>query len=423
MRCKNFNFRKNYFSSISSNYVTHGLHSYTAKFIPHIPRYFIENYTKEGDIVLDPFAGSGTSLLEANILGRHSLGIDINPLAVLIGKVKTTPIKKQDLDIAQKKLFDKLDKFSVIRKANFPNIEYWFNEESILELSKIRQSIIELYEKNEINKKTKMFFDVCFSSIIRKSSFADPLNPKTYCSPKMKRLKEEKHKFYPIKYFKNSVIKNSKLVSGLYDSLKDKKVKSFFIPTNNTVNVELPSWAKNVDLIITSPPYANAQEYFRNFKLELFWLGLTDREGLLKLDKNQIGGENHAALNYKDLQKTGYVDIDRIIKRLFYINKKSSYIVYKYFFNMEKAIMEYQRVLKKGKHCVIVVGNNTVRGVKIPINRTLIKIAENNGFKLHDYGFDLIQNRKFMTKRNNDAEVIKRDWVIDLVKMNYPTAP
>lgn len=416
MRCKNFKFKRNCSSDISSTYSTHSIHSYTAKFIPHIPRYFIEKYTKKEDVVLDPFAGSGTTLLEANILGRNSLGIDINPLAVLIGKAKTTPLKKQKLEKAIKKLFNKLDKNMKFSLKDFPNRDYWFNKKSIFELSKINYLINELYRKKEIDKNIKNFFDVCFSSIIRKSSFADPSNPKTYCSQSMRKLKKNNHQFYPIKYFKNCVIKNSQLIYELEKKLKGKKVKTYFVSTNDTRDIKLPSKIKKVDLIVTSPPYANAQEYFRNFKLELFWLGLVNRDKLLELDKKQIGGENHAALNYKTLQKTGYKDIDRIIKRLFSIDKKSSYVVYKYFFNMEKSLKEYRRVLKKGRHCVIIIGNNTVRGIKIPIDKTLIEIAKKNGFKLHDYGYDLIKNRKFMTKRNNGAEIIKKDWIIDLIK-------
>lgn len=150
--------------------------------------------------------------------------------------------------------------------------------------------------------------------------------------------------------------------------------------------------------------------------MELFWLSLVNKKELLELEKKQIGGENHAALHYKVLQKTGYKKIDKIIKKIFAINKKSSYIVYKYFFNMEKSLKEYKRVLKKGGHCVIIIGNNTVRGIKIPIDKTLIEIAEKNGFKLYDHGYDIIQNRKFMTKRNNNASIIEKDWIIDLIK-------
>src|SRR4030042_1773477 len=66
------------------SYATHGIHRYPAKFIPQIPRFCMESYSKVGDTILDPFVGSGTTLLEAYISGRDSMGIDIHPLARLI---------------------------------------------------------------------------------------------------------------------------------------------------------------------------------------------------------------------------------------------------------------------------------------------------------------------------------------------------
>lgn len=254
MRCKNFKFKEKCLLNTSSNYSTHGIHSYTAKFIPHIPRYFIKKYTKKKDVVLDPFAGSGTTLLEANILGRNSLGIDINPLAILIGKVKTTPIKRKKLEEATKKLFKNLDKKPKFQLKEFPNIDYWFNKKSIIELSKIDFMINQLYKKREISRDIWNYFRVCFSSIVRKSSFADPHNPKTYCSPRMQVLRKQKHQFDPIKYFKTCVTKNSGLIYKLGEILKDKKVKTKFITTNDTRNIKLPSNIKKIDLIITSPP-------------------------------------------------------------------------------------------------------------------------------------------------------------------------
>src|SRR4030066_1829444 len=73
------------------SYATHGIHRYPAKFIPQIPRYCLESYSKKGDDVLDPFMGSGTTLLESYIAGRNSYGIDIHPLAKLITKANVTP--------------------------------------------------------------------------------------------------------------------------------------------------------------------------------------------------------------------------------------------------------------------------------------------------------------------------------------------
>ena len=316
MRCKNFKFKRNY-ENITNNYLTHGIHAYTAKFIPQIPRFFIEKYTKKGETILDPFAGSGTTLLESFILGRNSIGIDINPLAVLISKVKTTPIEPKKLKKSVIILFDLLDKnLNGDYSVEFPNRDYWFSEGSIEDLNKIMSVIITLSKSGKIDKKTRDFFFVCFSSIIRNSSYADPSNPKVYCSPRMKEKKRNGHKFYPIKLFKEKVIKYSENMEDLFYKTKNNGVKVDFVKTNDTRNIILPKGFKKVNLIITSPPYANAQEYFRNFKLELFWLKLVDRKRLAELDKDQIGGENHASLNYSKLHQTGYREIDSIIKKL-----------------------------------------------------------------------------------------------------------
>ena len=65
---------------------------------------------------------------------------------------------------------------------------------------------------------------------------------------------------------------------------------------------------------------------------------------------------------------------------------------------------------------VIIVGNNTVRGIHIPIHRTLIDLAIKKGFRLHELGYDKIKSRSFMIKRKNMAPIIDKDWVIDLIK-------
>src|ERR671938_2108623 len=82
----------------STRYLTHSYHPYSAKYIPQIPRYLISNLTKKNDLILDNFVGSGTTLVESKVLGRHAIGVDINPLACLIAKVKITNIQKPDLE-------------------------------------------------------------------------------------------------------------------------------------------------------------------------------------------------------------------------------------------------------------------------------------------------------------------------------------
>src|SRR6266496_6132800 len=81
-----------------TEYCTHGYHPYSAKYIPQIPNRLISTFSKKNDLVLDNFMGSGTTLVESKILGRNAVGIDINPLACLISKVKTTNIRQPELE-------------------------------------------------------------------------------------------------------------------------------------------------------------------------------------------------------------------------------------------------------------------------------------------------------------------------------------
>jgi DNA modification methylase len=85
------------FKDVETTYLTHCYHSYPARFIPQIPQTIIENFTCKGDVVLDPFCGCGTALVESVLRGRRAVGVDINPIACLITKVKTTPLEPSKL--------------------------------------------------------------------------------------------------------------------------------------------------------------------------------------------------------------------------------------------------------------------------------------------------------------------------------------
>jgi len=80
-----------------TSYITHGYYTYPAKFIPQLASRLINENSKDGDIVIDPFMGSGTTIVEAIINNRIGIGTDINEIAYLLAKVKTTPIKTAEL--------------------------------------------------------------------------------------------------------------------------------------------------------------------------------------------------------------------------------------------------------------------------------------------------------------------------------------
>lgn len=77
-----------------TKYYTHGYHPYSSKYIPQFPNRLISTFSERDDLILDPFVGSGTTLVESKVLGRNAIGVDINPLACLISRVKTSVISK-----------------------------------------------------------------------------------------------------------------------------------------------------------------------------------------------------------------------------------------------------------------------------------------------------------------------------------------
>ena len=88
------------FAGQKTAYATHGLHSFAAKFPPQLARWGIETFSRPGEVVLDPMAGSGTTLVEARLLGRSAFGVDIDPLARLIARVKATALAPELLEAA-----------------------------------------------------------------------------------------------------------------------------------------------------------------------------------------------------------------------------------------------------------------------------------------------------------------------------------
>jgi len=155
----------------------HGYHTYPAMIIPSVAKRIIEDYGKKSRYLCDPFMGSGTVLLEAKLSQnfKYAYGIDINPLAVLIAKAKTTPINPKLLDKNFKKI---LNNYSKIKKTSqdqtdletpkIPNLEYWFKPNVVSDLTILKKSIESILNENfDVETKLKTFFNVSFSETIR----------------------------------------------------------------------------------------------------------------------------------------------------------------------------------------------------------------------------------------------------------------
>lgn len=393
------------------DYFTHGIHPYTAKLIPHIPHYFIEKYTQKDDVILDPFCGSGTTLLEARLLGRNAIGIDINPLSTLISEVKTTPLGIDELSLAIHLVKEEVKNGNGKITVEFPNIDHWFCRKAQNELTKIKFSVENL--NGRFNESIYKFLLVCLSSVIRKSSYADPQIAKTYKSKRVIKKVKTGWVPRPTQYFEGSLDKNFERINSLSEHLNanNNYVKVFQGDSRETSAILKQNGIEEVDFIITSPPYINAQDYFRSYKLELWWLGLATPEEVRRLNKQAIGTENISGYNYNSPLKSKYRLLNTTLKKIWKINKRKSYIVYNYFINMRKIFKESYNVLKTGGHFCLITGHNTICGVRIPTYKILIHIAENNGFKLVELGRDEIKNRSLPLGRNHNGGIIKEEWI------------
>ncbi len=150
---------------------THAIHRYPAKFFPELPRWAIKKYTKPRDWVLDPFTGSGTVNLESMLLDRNSVGIDVDPFARFLTRVKTTILDQDTLKQVERTLQSCMERFGEIdvELPDFPYRDHWFNHYTLQELAYIKQCINELH----VTRTIRNFLLVVFSSVIRAVSNAD----------------------------------------------------------------------------------------------------------------------------------------------------------------------------------------------------------------------------------------------------------
>lgn len=395
------------FISYEQSALTHGLHKYPAKFFPELPRWIIERYSKKGALVIDPFTGSGTTNLEALLLERNSVGIDIDPFSLFLSRVKTNALDETDLLSAKNELIETILSYnaSAIDEKDIPVFPYrdnWFNKEILLELSYIKKEILKLNYGIDIQE----FFLSCFSSIIRAVSNADD-----HCTRTVIRKKLNKQVFPAdaLKKFVRAVLLNVPRII----SFSEKVPQGFYVQFPSDMdarNIKYPD--ETFDLAVTSPPYLNAVDYPRTHQLEMYWLNMANGS-LSQLKAQHIGTERVSAVDYKDFHKIGIKSADEVMKKIFLQDKRRAFICFKYLLDMQKNLIEVFRTLKKNGRYVIVVGNNKVRGQTFENWKYFIVMAKKIGFLIDTYfGSEIIKHFIKVPRQ----ERINTDWVLVLKK-------
>ena len=400
------NGRRFLFISKDQRALTHGIHKYPAKFFPELPRWIIERYSKRGDMILDPFMGSGTVNLEASLLGRNSIGIDVDPFSKFLARVKTMPLPEHELLSAWRSISKRVSDYSEPKHLEgVPEFSYrdnWFKPHALKELAHIKREI----EKTATSRKVKDFFLVCFSSVIRQVSEADNNCTRTVIR---KNLGKQVLPSMAISLFlkrAETQVENMRALSALAPS------GDVFIPDDADARDMSIVRRGSIDLAVTSPPYANAVDYPRTHQLEIYWLGFADGS-LQPLKARHVGTEVVKAKDYSELHSTGCQDADSVIEKIYETDPRRAYIAAKYLLDMFANLEEVYRVLKKRGVYVLVVGNNLMRGFEFETWRYLCDQAPRVGFKVETYFISAIINHFIKVPRK---ERINEDYILVLRK-------
>ncbi len=397
-----------------TNYATHSFYEYPAKFIPHFPNIFIKHLSEPNETVLDPMCGIGTTLIEACILGRRGLGIDIDPIARLISKVSITPIDEQKLRNLNKQLINdirnsindgNLLNIEIPNKEDFPNIDIWFREETIKELLLIKNIISKISEKN---KDYKDFATAVLTTIIKSVSNADPRD-----------LMPERDKDMPIRPKQDIVKVFSDALYEKTNKLIDFSKKVNFKKCGEVIgsdarNIQLKDGS--VDLVVTSPPYAYAVDYARVTKLSTLLILMSNQK--LKEHRKDYIGTDRISLKNEISSFRGFEFAENDVKKIVEKDRRCALVLYNYLKDMYNVTKEIYRVLDRNKNLVYVIGDATIKKTHFATGSVLEKMCKNVGFEIEKILERPYYARRMARKRASHSNVTKNDIFIIAKKVN-----
>jgi hypothetical protein len=408
-----------------SNEFTHDIYKFPTKFVPEVPRWALRKFTRGNNFaVIDPFCGSGTTLVESSLIGKFSIGVDVNPFCQLLSKVKTTPFSSKQFKESEI-LFNKMVNalkcnrpISTEDIPNLPNINHWFQEETIKNLALVRNCIVD-YINGGGSADVADFFKVCLACIVKKVSLADEQSPKPYVSRRFpKKPKSVIDEFIHV-YTESikSLREFSNRVKESYSYIPPDGDARRLFSTSIESFIEEKS-LEGVDLMITSPPYINAYDLVRTFKLELFWLDLITVKEVKSLKERHIGTEEIRQVLYNNGKppKTGHSSLDEILEKIYEVDRKRAFVVWRFFVDMEKNIKQAFDLLLPGCHYVIVIGDSVIRGNKIYTSKILSNIGRKMGFKEVERLSYIIKNHYLRIPRGNRGGKVQIDHISVLRK-------
>jgi hypothetical protein len=320
----------------------HAVHPYPAKFIPQIPRTLIELFHPGDDSpVLDPFCGSGTTLVEAYTAGIPSVGVDLNPLATLLAKVKTTPLLTPLGQVAKRVSLAARAREATggYEMPDIPRVDHWFQKH-------VQQTLAALIAEINClsNGDARDAMRIALSSIIVRFSNQDS---DTRYAAIEKTITQEQ----VFGGFERAATSLEASLAALSGDLFCRRA-AVRILTKDLMAVEPEEIGKGIGLVVTSPPYPNAYEYWLYHKYRMYWLGMDP----IAVRELEIGARPHY---FKKNHQTED-DFERQMGQCFRL---------------------LSQVMRAGTFACFVVGRSIIHGRVIDNAALLERAAQPHGFR------------------------------------------
>jgi len=386
----------------NTRYSVHGLHEYKGKFNPQVVRSLFNIYNiHKNDKVLDPFCGSGTTLVEAANDNLSAHGTDINPLAVLIANTKIESLNLTAFDVVKGKQLLFKNYSNTIKNLKLDNedlrIQYlksWFPDDILNEIEALRLSASTLEDS------LKNLFLVIISNTLREYSYQEPtdlrIRRRTTPLPAIKILDQ----------IANAIDAFAQNINEFQTTFKPLKSynKAYNLDIKKAFQHDSFKEDNSYDFAITSPPYATALPYIDTQRLSLVWLNLISAKEIKPLESNLIGSREFRMKseqqNWQNILLENTYSLPKEIHSFCVLlnsklkpdegfrKRELPSLLYRYFYDMKLAFQEVYRLLKVEKYFCLIVGHNhtTIGGKRTDIDtpKLLTFIGEEIGFKVHE---------------------------------------
>lgn len=379
--------------------------------IPQIARRIINDFGLNARYLFDPYCGTGTSLVEANLKGITAIGTDINPLARLIAKAKTSKIDIQVLDLFLHDISEYIFSYNfnlnntnsvIIPQIN--NLDFWFSKKIQTKLG-----ILLYYIENINNELIKNFFKVAFSETVRESS---NIKSGEFKLVRSKSLDKKEN----LDVFSVFLTKLSRNRIGLIEFEKEsnKNANTYVYDFNTVENIPDKLINENsIDIVVTSPPYGDSRTtvaYGQYSRLANEWLGFREAN---QIDKKLMGGQKR---KHNHIFKTDA--LNETIERIKEKDAERARDVISFYEDYEKSINNISKIIRKNGYACFVVGNRTVKGVNIPTDIITKDLFTLNNFKYIDTFVRNIPNKRMPSKNSPSnikgikAETMKNEFIV-----------